>query len=137
LATGPDARAIEPDRKFIPGEPTKPATNRDEQGFRSFIEHIRRGVLLDPAGPHHCNAGGEGHRLDLVVRDVDDRRGSALVQALQLDPHLAAQLGIEIGQRLVEQEHLGLLHQRPSDRDALTLTAGELRRLAIEHPADL
>ena len=93
--------------------------------------------MLDPAGPHHRDAGGEGHRFDLVVRDIDDGRGQALVQALQLDPHLDAQLGIEIGQRLVEQEHLGLLHQRASDRDPLALAAGELRRLAIEHAADL
>jgi hypothetical protein len=35
----------------------------------------------------------------LVVRDVDDRRGLALVRALQLDPHLSAQLGVEIGER--------------------------------------
>jgi hypothetical protein len=46
--------------------------------------------LLDPPGPHHRDAGGEGHCLDLVVRDVDDRRGEAVVQAFQLDPHFGA-----------------------------------------------
>jgi len=71
------------------------------------------------------------------MRDVDDRRGEVPVQALQLNSHLRAQLGIEIGQWLVEQEHLGLLHERPSDRDTLALAAGELRRLAIEQSANL
>jgi hypothetical protein len=109
----------------------------DGQRLRSFVEHIRFGVLLDPAGPHHRDAGGQRHRLDLVVRHIDDGRSEALMQALQLDPHLGAQLGIEIGQRLVEQKHLGLLHQCSSNRDPLALTAGELREFAIEHPADL
>jgi len=62
--------------------------------------------LLDHAGPHHCDAGGQGHRLDLVVRDVADGCTQPLVEALQLDPHLGAQFCIDIGERLVEQETL-------------------------------
>ena len=60
-----------------------------------------------------------------------------VVQLLDLEPHLGAQLGIEVGERLVEQEHADLLDQRPADGDALALAAGELRRLAVEQRLDL
>jgi hypothetical protein len=55
----------------------------------------------------------------------------SLMQPLDLDTQFGTQLGIEIGQRLVEQEHVDIAHQRPSDGDALALTAGQLRRLAL------
>jgi hypothetical protein len=40
-----------------------------------------------------------------------------------LDAQLAAKLGIKVRQRLIEQEHAGVAHQRAADRDALPLTA--------------
>ena len=49
----------------------------------------------------------------------------------ELDAHLLAQLGVEVGQRLVEQQHLRLAHQRARKRHALLLAAGELRRRAV------
>ena len=54
------------------------------------------------------------------------------MQRLDLDPHLHAQLGVEIGQRLVEQEHLRVAHDRAAHRHALSLAAGELARIAVE-----
>ena len=52
------------------------------------------------------------------------------LQRLQLDAHLLAQLGIERGERLVEQQHVGLEHQRAGQRHALPLAARKLRRAA-------
>jgi hypothetical protein len=49
--------------------------------------------------------------------------------ALDLGAHLHAQLGVEVGQRLVEQEHLGIAHDRAAHRDALALAARQLRGL--------
>ena len=66
----------------------------------------------------------------MVARD-------ALVQLLDLGAHVDAQLGVEVGQRLVEQEQQRIAHQRAAHRDALALAAGELRRLAVEQLADL
>ena len=43
---------------------------------------------------------------------------------------LLAQLGVEIGERLVEQDHRRLVDQRARERDALLLAAGELVRVA-------
>ena len=54
------------------------------------------------------------------------------MQLADLDPHLHAQRRIEVGERLVEQERLGLAHDRAADGDALALAAGELARLAVE-----
>ena len=52
----------------------------------------------------------------------------ALLQVADLLAHLPAQPRVEIGQRLVEQQHRGLEHQRARDRDALLLAARQLRR---------
>jgi hypothetical protein len=51
------------------------------------------------------------------------------LELFQLDTHLLAQLGIERGQWLVEEQHLRLEHQRTGKRDALPLTARELCRI--------
>ena len=53
------------------------------------------------------------------------------MQARDLDPHLDAQFGIEVGERFVEQEHLRLAHDGAADGDALALAAGQLPRLAL------
>ena len=58
------------------------------------------------------------------------------MQLLELDAHLHAQLGVEVGQRLVEQEDLGVAHDGAAQRHALALAAGELARLALEQFAD-
>ena len=60
-----------------------------------------------------------------------------LVQPLDLDAQLGAQLGVEVRQRLVEQEDADLAHQRAADRDALALAARQLGRLAVEQLGDL
>jgi hypothetical protein len=44
---------------------------------------------------------------------------------------LHAQLGVEVRQRLVEQEDLWVAHDGAAHGDALPLTARELARLAI------
>ena len=54
------------------------------------------------------------------------------MQPLDLDPQFGAQLGVEIGERLVEQKDVDIAHQRPADRDALALPAGEFRRPALQ-----
>jgi hypothetical protein len=51
---------------------------------------------------HHRNARRQRHRLDLIVRDVNDGRTQPLVQPLDLHSHLDAQLGVQVGQWLIE-----------------------------------
>ena len=89
------------------------------------------------AAAHHRDPVGERQRLDLVVGDVDHRVLELLVQPLDLDAELGAELGVEVRQRLVEQEDVDVAHQRPADRDALALAAGEGGGLAVEQRLDL
>ncbi len=105
----------------------------DEQVVRRLVEFHRRADLLDDAGAQHDDAVGERHRLDLVVGHVDHGDvAHALVQLGDLDAHRDAQRGVEVGQRLVEQEDLGIAHDGAADGDALALAAGKLLGQAVE-----
>ncbi len=50
----------------------------------------------------------------------------------ELGPHADAQLGVEVGERLVEEIDVGPAHERPGEGDALPLAAGELVRVPLE-----
>ena len=54
------------------------------------------------------------------------------MQLCDLDARRGAQGGVEVRQRLVEQKDLGIAHDRPAERDALALPAGERMRPAVE-----
>jgi len=54
-----------------------------------------------------------------------------------INAHLHAQRGVEVRQRLVEQENRRLGHQRAANGDALTLAAGERFRAAIQQVSQL
>ena len=69
-------------------------------------------------------------RLFLIVRDINGRNAEALLQLADFAAHFDPQLGVEIGQRLVEQQHRGLDNERAGDGDALELAARELMRPA-------
>ena len=55
--------------------------------------------------------------------DVDHGGAEGVVQLGDLQPHRAAQRRVEVGERLVEQEGLGLAYDGAADRDALALAA--------------
>ena len=95
----------------------------DEGVVRILVEIDRRADLLDAAGAQHHDPVGHGQGLGLIVRHVDHGVAEHLVQLRQLDAHLHAQLGIEIAERLVEQEHLRVAHDGAADGDALALAA--------------
>ncbi len=109
----------------------------DEQVGRVVVDLLRRAELLDDAVLHHRHLVAEGHGLDLVVGDIHGRGLQPLVHQLQLGAHFHPQLGIEVGQRLVEQVDLGPPRQRPAHGHPLLLAAGELRGLAFEQVLDL
>ncbi len=50
----------------------------------------------------------------------------------ELGPGLGAEFGVEIGEWLIHEEHLGTPHDRPGQRHTLALTARQLSRLAVE-----
>src|SRR6266702_6931589 len=93
----------------------------DEAGnelvFRLVVELERPAHLLDDAVMHDDDLVGHGHGLDLVVGDVDGRGLQPLVQLLDLGAHRDAQLGVEVRQGLVEQEHLRIAHDGAAHGD--------------------
>ena len=70
------------------------------------------------------------------MRDVDERDADLVLDALQLELHLLAQLQVERAERLVEQQHARMVDERPRERDALLLAARELARLPLLEQAE-
>ena len=103
----------------------------DERVARQVVDLGRRADLLDQAVAHHHDAVGHRERLFQIVRHVDRRDAEPVLQLAQLDAHVGAQLGVEVRERLVEQQHRGLEHEGARQRDALLLPAGELRGAAL------
>jgi hypothetical protein len=65
------------------------------------------------------------------------KAASTRCAAARARPGAHAQRRVEVRQRLVEQEQLGLLDDRAADRDALALAARHLPRLLVELRLDL
>ena len=90
--------------------------------------------LLDPAAVHDRDPVAHRERLFLVVGHVHERDPDLHLDPLQLDLELAPELEVECAQRLVEQQHVGPVHERSRERHALLLTAGQLVRPAVLVP---
>ena len=103
---------------------------RDKDICRPVIQLQRGPHLGDMAVAHHHDAVGHGHRLDLVMGHVNRRGAQPLMQFADFRPHLHAQLGIQVRQRLVEQKHLRVAYNGAAHRHALALPAGKLARIA-------
>ena len=58
------------------------------------------------------------------------------MQLGDLGTHLNAQLGVQVGERLVHQEDLGLTNDGAAEGDALTLTTGQSGGLTIQQSLD-
>ena len=116
----------------VPGSrlltPRKPATKRV---VGPLVEALRVAQLLVPAAVHDGDPIGHRHRLFLVVGHVDERDPDLLLDALELDLHLLAQLEVERAERLVEEEDRRPVDERPGEGDPLGLAAGDLGRLAL------
>ena len=125
-------RTMTPSRKFILGEPMKPATN---SGRRMLVELVGGAELHDPPAIEDGDAVGQRHRLDLVVGHVDGGRLQPLVQPRELVAHPDPKLRVEVRQRLVEQEDGRLANDRAADGDALALAAREHFRAPVEQMA--
>ena len=98
---------------------------------RPEIELRRRADFQEHAFMHQADAIRQRQRFFLIVGHVDGRDAEGLLQRLQLEAHLLAQLGVEIAERLVQQQHLRLRDQRARQRDALLLPAAQIGRQPI------
>ncbi len=107
-----------------------PDEARHELGGRPLVDLDGCSDLLDLSPVHDGQPVAHGERLLLVVGHVEERDPDLLLDPFQLGLHLLAQLQVERPERLVEQEELRLVHDRPCQRHALALAPGQLERLA-------
>ena len=63
--------------------------------------------------------------------DIDGGVAIFVMQPADFEPHLLAQIGVEVGERLVEQQRLRFDDQRARQRHALLLPAGEFAGIAL------
>ena len=96
------------------------------------VEDLGRCHLLEPAVSHDRHPVAHRHGLDLVVRDVDRGGAELALQRRDLGAGLRPQLGVEVRQRLVHQEHRRVADDGPAHGDPLALAARELAGLAVE-----
>ena len=102
----------------------------DEPCLRTLEEVFGGPDLDDTASEEDGDSVRDDHRLRLVVRDVEGRDREGLVKPTDLEAHFFSQVCIEVAQRLVEEQDLGLHDQRPGDGDPLRLTARQLSRVS-------
>ena len=96
-----------------------------------LVEVLGRVDLLYDAVLHHDDPGAQGHGLRLVVGNVDDGASQALMELGNLHTHLAPQFRIQVGERLIHEEDLGIPHDGASHGNPLALAAGEGPGLAV------
>ncbi len=101
---------------------------RNEWRLRPLVNVRWRPDLLDRALVHHDDAIRHRQRFFLVVRDHDRRDAEALLQIAHFAAQPLADLGIERGKRLIEQQQVRGSGERAGEGDALLLAAGELAR---------
>jgi hypothetical protein len=75
---------------------------------------------------HDHDLVSKDDRLINVMGDEEQRRFKIRPQTEQMILEIHAGEGVERGKRFVEKQHIGSRHQRPGQRDALGLPAGEL-----------
>ena len=99
----------------------------DEAGNKKvdrLVEQILRGTdLVDIAVLHDDDTVRQRHRFGLVMGDIHKGSVDTLSELDDLGAHLVAELCVQVGQRLVHQEYLGVSDHSSDDGDALTLTA--------------
>ena len=99
--------------------------------MRLVVDVDRGADLLDLAFVHHHDGVGKRKGFLLVVGDVDEGDAQFPVHLLQFDLHVLAHLEVQGREGLVQQQDLGLVHERPGDGHALLLSAGQGVHVAL------
>ena len=102
----------------------------DEEVGRPLIQRLRGADLLDHPQVHDGDPVGNRHGLLLVMGHIDGGDPHVVLDLLDDRPHLHPQLGVQVGQGFVHQQHVRLNHQGPGQGDPLLLSAGQ----PVRHP---
>ena len=98
----------------------------------SSIERPQRPALNDPAGAHQEDLVAEPTGLGEVMSDHDDGLLERSKDGAEVGLELGADHRVESAQGLVEQDDLGVEHERAHQAHALALTARELGGETVE-----
>ena len=112
----------------------------DEGILWALVDGRGRPDLLDPPLVEDGEAVAHRQRFLLIVGDVDEGDpdlANGALDPLQLDLHLLAELQVECAERLVEQQYLRVVDERPSERNPLALATRKLDRLPLAEPRKL
>ena len=95
-----------------------------ELGLGVAVDLVGGADLLDIALVEHRDPVGEGQGLLLVMGDVDGRDAEVLLHLFQLVPELDPELGVQVGQRLVQVITIfPLLQDTTSSREQIIMQA--------------
>src|SRR5262249_40436492 len=83
----------------------------DAARARAAEQTLRRVALHTNAAIEHGDAVAHGERFLLVVRDIEEGRADPPMQVFELRLHVAADLLVKRGERLVEQQHVWLQYE--------------------------
>ena len=97
-------------------------------GDGAGINFAGRGDLFECAVLEKRDAIGEGHGFFLIVRDKEEGDAKFALKRFQFGLHLFAEIGVECGERLVEEQELRALDEGTGKGDALLLAAAKTRR---------
>jgi hypothetical protein len=124
---GVDHEAVAPPRHHPARQQVVgPHEVRDEAGARPLVQLLRHADLEHVPVLHHRDAVGERQRLLLVVGHVHGRDAELALELPDLAADLHPDLGVEVGQRLVQQQDVRVEHEGTRQRHPLLLAPGEL-----------
>ena len=130
IAVAKELHLIVPAHKAV--EDVALADEVGHKGVVGLVIYADRGSdLLDAALVHDHHGVAHGQGLFLVVGHVDKRDAQSLLDAFELILHVFPQPHVQGAQGLVQQQHLGLVHQCPGDGHPLLLSAGQRRDLPV------
>ena len=109
----------------------------DEGGQRLVVEVERRIPLLQVAVLEHADLVADGEGFLLVVGDQDGAGAARLEDLAHLVAEAAAQLDVEVGEGLVEQQQARLRRQCAGQGHALLLAAGQFMGVALAQGAEI
>ena len=105
--------------------------------LRIVVQVKRSTDLLDDAELHDDYDVCHGQSFNLVVGDVDHRSLEAVVQGGNLCAHLDTKFCVEVGERFVKEEYLGLADDCAAYCNTLSLSTGEGLGLSVKQFFDL
>ncbi len=104
---------------------------RDEVVWAA-IDVERRTELGEAALRERRRRPSKQQRFCRLGRGVDNDGAAVGKQLRQFRAQILAQLVVEIGERFVEENQVGFLHDGPRKSHALLLPAGKFERLAVQ-----